>query len=354
MSITVGINGFGPVGQSAFFAALADPAVTVAAVVDASVCAAYVAYVVEQEYPRRNPTGPPTRVTETSKDHVVLNGTHVVHVAAAQDPQSSLWRQYGVHYVLECTGLYTTRSRSWGHITGGAAGVVIAAASADANTVMVASTSERLSASLPVCAAGAPLGAVVAPALEALARVADVEHVSYTALHGPQLPRPIGAKSDDARDWRQARLQPLASCAMAPSRDSGADTVCALLPRLAGRISGGAFQVPVAHGCAIDLVARTKEAVPADVVASAFTPLSTDAECATKVCAASGPMISVDCIGRPSILFDAASSSSSEDGRTHRIVLWVDVECYYAAVLLSLVKQAHAIHATATPAVAES
>ncbi|TPP44141.1 Glyceraldehyde 3-phosphate dehydrogenase, NAD binding domain family protein [Leishmania donovani] len=322
MSITVGINGFGPIGKSALFAALADPLFTVTAVVDASVCAAYIAYVIEQEYPHRNPTGPPIRVTDKQKDQIVLNDIHAIHVSAAQDPQSSTWKKYGVQYVLECTGLYTTRSRSWGHVTGGAVGVFIAAASADTNTVM-AST----------------------PVLDALAKVLEIEQVSYTALYGPQPQHPIGAKSDDSRDWRQVRLQPFASCAMASSRDNGAETVGALLPHLAGHVSASAFQVPVAQGCAIDLVVYTKEAAPADVVASAFAHAAAGSKPLSKVCIANGPMISVDCIGSSSVILDAASLSSSTEGKVHRMVLWVDVACYYAALLLSLVKQAHSIHA---------
>ncbi|KAG5467056.1 hypothetical protein LSCM1_01237 [Leishmania martiniquensis] len=344
MSITIGINGFGPLGKSALFAALADPSFTVTAVVDASVCTAYIAYVIEQEYPRCHPAGPPIRVTDKKKDHIVLNDTRVIHVSAAQDPQSSLWKQYGAHYVLECTGLYTTRSRCWGHVTGGATGVFIAAASADTNTVMVSSGLERLSASLPVCTVGSPIGAAVAPVLNALEKVVEIEHVIYTALYGPQPPHPIGAKSDDMRDWRQARLQPFAGCAMASSRDNGAETVCALLPYLAGHVSASAFQVPVVQGCAIDLVVYTKEASSADVVASAFAHAAADSELTAQVHITNGPMISIDCIGNSSLLLDATSSSSSADGKLHHMVLWVDLECYYTAVLLSLVKQAHAIH----------
>lgn len=346
MSITVGINGFGPIGQAAFFALLADPSTTVTAVVDAAVSAAYIAYVMEQEYAHRNPAGPPVRVTDVQRDQIVLNDTHVVHVSSAQDPQSSLWRQHGAHYVLECTGLYTTRGRSWGHVTGGAAGVIIAAASADTNVVTAASPAERLAASLPVCAAGAPIGAAIAPVLSALAAAAGVEQVSYTALCGPQPLRPIGTKSEDARDWRQARLQSTASGAMAPIRDTGAETVAALVPQLAGRVSAGAYQVPVAQGCAIDLVVQTGDAATVDAFASALAQSAAE----VKVCAANCPLISADCIGSPQVLFDVAASSSSADGKVHRLVLWVDVECYYAALLVSLVKSAVAAASPAAPA----
>ncbi|KAG5492892.1 hypothetical protein JKF63_01472 [Porcisia hertigi] len=344
MSITVGINGFGPIGQSVLFTALADPAFTVTAVVDSSVCAAYIAYVIEQEYPRRNPVAPPVRVTETQKDRIILNDTHVIHISSAQDPQSSLWKQYGAHYVLECTGLYTTRGRSWGHVTGGAAGVLIAGASADTNTVMASSTPERVSASLPVCSAGAPIGAALAPVLVALEKVVEVEHVTYTALYGPQPPHPIGAKSEDSRDWRQARLQSYASCAMSPSREGSAETVRALLPHLAGRLSGRTFQVPVVQGCAIDLVLHTKEPASAEVMASAFAQAAENSEPSAKLSLSNGPIVSVDCIGHSSIMLDGASLSSSADGKVHRIVVWVDLERYFAALLLSLVKKVYAIH----------
>src|ERR1700735_1050700 len=52
-------------------------------------------------------------------DSMVVEGDRI-KVVAQRDPAKLPWRELGVDYVLECTGLFTTKAKSSAHLTAGA------------------------------------------------------------------------------------------------------------------------------------------------------------------------------------------------------------------------------------------
>ena len=59
-------------------------------------------------------------------DYMVVNGDRI-RVFAERDPAKLPWGASGVDYVLECTGLFTSKAKASAHLTGGAKKVVISA-----------------------------------------------------------------------------------------------------------------------------------------------------------------------------------------------------------------------------------
>src|SRR5271167_506171 len=52
-------------------------------------------------------------------DSMVVNGDRI-RVIAQRDPAKLPWRELGAEFVLECTGLFTSKARAGAHIAAGA------------------------------------------------------------------------------------------------------------------------------------------------------------------------------------------------------------------------------------------
>ena len=63
-------------------------------------------------------------------DSMVVNGDRI-RVVAQRDPTKLPWAELGVDYVLECTGLFTSKAKAAAHLAAGAKKVVISAPGGD-------------------------------------------------------------------------------------------------------------------------------------------------------------------------------------------------------------------------------
>src|SRR5580658_11360324 len=63
-------------------------------------------------------------------DSMVVNGDRI-RVVAQRDPTRLPWAELGVDYVLECTGLFTSKAKAVAHLAAGAKKVVISAPGGD-------------------------------------------------------------------------------------------------------------------------------------------------------------------------------------------------------------------------------
>src|SRR5215472_9826122 len=134
MALKVAINGFGRIGRMVFQAlcdqGLLGKTIDVKAVVDISTDADYFAYQMKYD----SVHGRFKHKIETRKtgggeeaDTIVVNGHPVKCVMATKEPSQLPWKELGVDYVIESTGLFTESSKAQGHINAGARKVIISA-----------------------------------------------------------------------------------------------------------------------------------------------------------------------------------------------------------------------------------
>jgi glyceraldehyde 3-phosphate dehydrogenase len=135
MATKVAINGFGRIGRLVL-AAMAEEGLVgkkfdVVAVVDVSTDAKYFAY--QMKYDSVHGRFPKTLSTEKSgpsaegEDILIVDGHKIKCVAATKTPELLPWKDLGVEYVIESTGLYTEAEKAGLHLKAGAKKVVISA-----------------------------------------------------------------------------------------------------------------------------------------------------------------------------------------------------------------------------------
>ena len=132
--VNVGINGFGRIGRLVFRAiaeqGLLGKQVNVVAVNDL-VPADNLAYLLKYDSTQGRLKGEVTSAKSSPSvaedDLLVVDGQRIKCLAVKDGPAALPWKDLGVEYVLECTGLFTEAEKAKGHITAGARKVIISA-----------------------------------------------------------------------------------------------------------------------------------------------------------------------------------------------------------------------------------
>jgi glyceraldehyde 3-phosphate dehydrogenase len=162
-------------------------------------------------------------------DSMVVNGDRI-RVVAQRDPSKLPWGELGVEFVLECTGLFTSKAKASAHITAGAKKVVISAPGGDdvdativygVNQGVLKSSHTVISNASCTTNCLAPLVKVLHEKVGVLAGVMNTIH-SYT---NDQVLTETGAAS----------------------------AVGLVLPELKGKIDGFAIRVPTINVSLVDL-----------------------------------------------------------------------------------------------------
>lgn len=127
MSIKIGINGFGRIGNLSFQAALNKEGVEVVAINDPFITADYMAYMIKFDTVHGKFEGE----VSSEEGKLIVNGKEI-KVYNQMDPKDIPWGEDGVEYVLECSGVFTTIEKANAHLEAGAKKVIISAPSKDA------------------------------------------------------------------------------------------------------------------------------------------------------------------------------------------------------------------------------
>src|SRR6266487_666299 len=133
-AVKVGINGFGRIGRLVFRALVEQghlgKELDVVAVNDL-VPADNLAYLLKYDSTQGRFKG--TVVSTKSGTHVaeddllIVNDHKIKCLAVKEGPAALPWKELGVDYVIESTGLFTEAEKAKGHLTAGAKKVIISA-----------------------------------------------------------------------------------------------------------------------------------------------------------------------------------------------------------------------------------
>ncbi|HMV27510.1 MAG TPA: type I glyceraldehyde-3-phosphate dehydrogenase, partial [bacterium] len=263
MAIKVGINGFGRIGRLVFNAlvdkGLLGKEIDVVAVVDVSTDADYFAYQLKYDSIHGKFKG--TINVAKSKpdlDHndiLIVNGDRVQCVAATKDPSQLPWKDLGVDYVIESTGLFTDSEKAKGHLTAGAKKVIISApGKGDVKTIVMGVNEQEYDASKHHIISNASCTTnCLAPLVHVLLKEGiGIETGLMTTIHSYTATQKT-VDGPSKKDWRGGRA---AAINIIPSTTGAAKAVGEVLPATKGKLTGMSFRVPTADVSVVDLTFR--------------------------------------------------------------------------------------------------
>jgi len=127
MAIKVGINGFGRIGRLVFRASTKNPDIQVVGINDPFIDPEYMEYMLKYDTVHGRFDG-----EVSHKDGAIVVNGNEIKVFDKMSPAEIPWGEIGADYVVESTGVFTTKEKAQAHIDAGAKQVVISAPSADA------------------------------------------------------------------------------------------------------------------------------------------------------------------------------------------------------------------------------
>jgi glyceraldehyde 3-phosphate dehydrogenase len=254
-------------------------------------------------------------------DSMIVNGDRI-RVLAERDPARLPWGELGVEYVLECTGLFTTKAKAAAHLKGGAKKVVISAPGGEDvdATVVYGVNHEVLKSSFTVISNASCTTNCLAPLAKVLHAKLGIAAGIMTTIH---------AYTNDQvltdvyhADLRRARS---ATQSQIPTRTGAAAAVGLVLPELKGKLDGFAVRVPTINVSLVDLTFSARRATSVEEVNESLKDAAAGALQGI-LAYNDAPLVSIDFNhDAHSSIFDA-TLTKVVDGTLVKVCAWYDNE----------------------------
>ena len=263
---------------------------------------------------------------------MIVNGDRI-RVIAQRDPSKLPWRELELDFVLECTGLFTSKAKASAHLAGGARKVLISApggSDVDATIVYGVNHSMLKSSHTVISNAScttnclAPLAKVVNEGVGVVAGVMTTVH-SYT---NDQVLTDVYHE-----DLRRARS---ATHSMIPTKTGAAASLGLVLPDLKGKFDGFAIRVPTINVSLVDLTFTAKRSTSVEEINSLMHEAA-NGSLQGILAYADAPLVSVDYNhDAHSAIYDATMTKVI-GGTLVKVCAWYDNEWGFSNRMLDTV-----------------
>jgi glyceraldehyde 3-phosphate dehydrogenase (phosphorylating) len=319
MSIKVGINGYGRIGRNvlrALYEAGRQKEITIVAINDLG-NAHTNAHLTRHDTVHGRFRGE----VVVDGEAMVVNGDRI-RVLAERDPAQLPWAELGVEFVLECTGLFTSKAKSSAHLAGGAKKVLISAPGGkdvDA-TIVYGVNHDVLKSSHTVVSNASCTTNCLAPVVKVLNDGIGVVNGVMTTIHAYTNDQVLTDVYHS--DLRRARS---ATQSMIPTKTGAAAAVGLVLPELNGKLDGFSVRVPTINVSLVDLTFTAKRATSVDEInelmkKAAAGPLR------NVLAYNDQPLVSVDFNHDPASATYDSTMTRIIDGTLVKVCAWYDNE----------------------------
>merc|ERR1719231_1742853 len=192
-------------------------------------------------------------VSVGAADELIVNGNKIKCIAASREGIHKLpWKELGVEFVIESTGLFVEADKASGHIEAGAKKVIISApGKGDLKTLVMGVNHEEYDkSSMDVVSNASCTTNCLAPLCHVLLKEGvGIEKGLMTTIHSYTATQKT-VDGPSAKDWRGGRA---AACNIIPSATGAAKAVGECIPAVKGKLTGMAFRVPTPDVSVVDL-----------------------------------------------------------------------------------------------------
>lgn len=346
--IKVGINGFGRIGRLVFNSlveqGLLGKEIDVVAVVDMATDADYFAYQLRYDSVHgKFPAKVTTRKSDPSlpeEDILIVDGNEIRCIAATRTPAELPWKELGVDYVIEATGIFTHSDKAKEHLQAGAKKVILSApGKGDVKTlVMGVNEEEYNSAEHNIVSNASCTTNCLAPVVHVILKEGlGIETGLMTTIHSYTATQKT-VDGPSKKDWRGGRA---AAINIIPSSTGAAKAVGEVLPVTKGKLTGMSFRVPTADVSVVDLTFRTEKDTSIEEIDGLFKKAS-ETYLKDILGYTNEELVSTDFIhDKRSSIYDSLATLQNnlkDEKRFFKVVSWYDNEWGYSNRVVDLLR----------------
>ena len=330
MAVRVGINGFGRIGRLVCRNGIGDSDIEYVAVNDLVPADAL-------SYLLRHDTVHGRLAQEVGADEagITVDGRRI-RCFSERDPAAIPWKDLNVDYVVESTGLFTTRETTGKHLSAGAKRVIISAPakSADIPTLVLGVNEEIYNKDTDTIVSNASCTTnCLAPMAKIVNDNFGLEEALMTTIHSLTATQPT-VDGPSKKDWRGGRG---AGQNIIPASTGAAKAVTLCIPELKGKLTGMAFRVPTPDVSVVDLTVRTVKETSLEEIGQAVKAAA-EGKMKGIIGYTDEAVVSSDFITCPlSCIYDATAGIQL-NSRFFKLIGWYDNEWGYSSRINDLIK----------------
>jgi glyceraldehyde 3-phosphate dehydrogenase len=320
MAIKVGINGYGRIGRNilrALYEGKRNSQIQIVALNDlgdAKTNAHLTRYdTVHGKFPGE---------VAVDGDSMVVNGDRI-RVLAERDPAKLPWGDLGVEFVLECTGLFTSKAKAGAHLKGGAKKVMISAPGGEDvdATIVYGVNHNTLKKDHTVVSNASCTTNCLAPMAKVLHEKIGIVAGIMTTIHSYTNDQVLtDVYHSDLRRARSATMSQI------PTKTGAAAAVGLVLPDLKGKLDGFAVRVPTINVSLVDLTFTARRPTTVEEVNKALKEAAATEAWKGVLAYNDAPLVSVDFNhDSHSSVFDS-TLTKVVDGNVVKVCSWYDNE----------------------------
>ncbi|MBX7184373.1 MAG: type I glyceraldehyde-3-phosphate dehydrogenase [Vicinamibacteria bacterium] len=328
MAIRIGINGFGRIGRNILRAALPDKNLEIVAVNDVT-DAKTLGHLLKYD----SILGNLHHEVRVEGDTILVDGRKV-KVLSTKDPAALPWKDLGVEYAIESTGLFTDAEKAKVHLAGGAKKVIISSpAKGEDITIVMGVNHDKYDGSRHHIVSNASC------TTNCLAPVAKVLHDSFGIVKGQMTT--IHSYTNDQKildlphkDLRRARA---AALSMIPTSTGAAKALHLVIPELKGRLDGVSIRVPTPNVSVVDLTVELKGEATAEAINEAMKKAAAGTLKGV-LDVSTEELVSIDFRGNPASSILDAPLTKVLQGNLAKVFAWYDNEWGFSSRMCDLVR----------------
>jgi|TARA_B100001964_G_scaffold146_1_gene199 glyceraldehyde 3-phosphate dehydrogenase len=270
-------------------------------------------------------------------NHLNINGKKITF-SQHSNLNEIKWKNFGVDYVLECTGKFNSKDKLIPHIKNGAKKVIVSAPCQIADKTIVYGVNHKsISKNDIVISAASCTTNCLAPVAYVLNEEFKIEKGFMTTIHSYTSDQRLLDNSH--KDPRRARS---AGQSIVPTSTGASKALGEIIPELKGKLEGLAMRVPTPNVSLIDLVFSSKNKLSIKKINDSFIKASKK-ELKNVLDATQERLVSIDFNHNPNSAIVDLSLTNVVGDNMGKVSAWYDNEWGFASRMCDLAEYIHKI-----------